>query len=71
MESVLLKEVADILKKPEEDIEKESLETFLDITLKKLLAEQLVILKKYGIKNVDEMEQFYREKKTRRRKYIY
>ncbi len=63
MKTVLLKEIAYILKKSEKDVERESLGTFLDITLKKLLAEQLVILKKYGIKNVDEMEHFYREKK--------
>ena len=63
MEAVLLREIANILEKPEKDIERESLGTFLDITLKKLLAEQLVILKKYGVKNLDEMESFYREKK--------
>ncbi len=56
MEAILLKEVAEILNLPERDIERESLKTFLEAKLKKLLIEQLQLTRKYGVKNVDEME---------------
>ncbi len=63
MEAILLKEVAEILNIPERDIERESLKTFLEAKLKKLLIEQLQLTRKYGVKNVDEMENFYIERK--------
>ena len=63
MEAILLKEVAAILNLPERDIERESLKTFLEAKLKKLLIEQLQLTRKYGVKNVDEMENFYIEQK--------
>ena len=63
MEAILLKEVAEILNIPERDIERESLKTFLEAKLKKLLIEQLQLTRKYGVKNVDEMENFYIEQK--------
>lgn len=63
MEAILLKEVAAILNLPERDIERESLKTFLEAKLKKLLIEQLQLTRKYGVKNVDEMENFYTEQK--------
>lgn len=63
MEAILLKEVAAILNLPERDIERESLKTFLEAKLKKLLIEQLQLTRKYGVKNVDEMENFYTEEK--------
>jgi len=63
MEAILLKEVAAILNLPERDIERESLKTFLETKLKKLLIEQLQLTRKYGVKNVDEMENFYTEQK--------
>ena len=63
MEAILLKEVAEILNLPERDIERESLKTFLEAKLKKLLIEQLQLTRKYGVKNVDEMENFYTEQK--------
>ncbi len=63
MEAILLKEVAEILNLPERDIERESLKTFLEAKLKKLLIEQLQLTRKYGVKNVDEMENFYIEQK--------
>lgn len=63
MEAILLKEVAEILNLPVRDIERESLRTFLEAKLKKLLIEQLQLTRKYGVKNVDEMENFYIEQK--------
>ena len=63
MEAILLKEVAAILNLPERDIQRESLKTFLEAKLKKLLIEQLQLTRKYGVKNVDEMENFYTEQK--------
>jgi hypothetical protein len=63
MEAVLLKEVAAILNLPERDIERESLKTFLEEKLKKLLIEQFQLTQKYGVKNVDEMETFYAAQK--------
>lgn len=63
MEAILLKEVAEILNLPERDIERESLKTFLEAKLKKLLIEQLQLTRKYGVKNVDEMGNFYIEQK--------
>lgn len=63
MEAILLKEVAAILNLPERDIERESLKTFLEAKLKKLLIEQLQLTRKYGVKNVDEIENFYIEQK--------
>ncbi len=67
MESILLKEVAEILNLSEQDIERASLKTFLEDKHKKLLIEQLQITRKYGIKNVDEMERFYTEEKLSER----
>jgi len=67
METILLKEVAEILNLPEQEVERESLKTFLEDKLKKLLIEQLQLTGKYGIKNVDEMEKFYAEEKLSER----
>ncbi len=63
MEAILLKEVAEILHIPANDVERESLKTFLEDKQKKLLIEQLQLTRKYGIKNVDEMDKFYMEGK--------
>ncbi len=63
MEATLLKEVSEILNIPAKDIERESLKTFLEDKQKKLLVEQLQLIRKYGVKNVDEMDKFYTEGK--------
>lgn len=67
METILLKEVAEILNLPEQEVERESLKTFLEDKLKKLLIEQLQLTRKYGIKNLDEIEKFYAEEKLSER----
>ena len=63
MEATLLKEVADILNLPAQDVERESLKAFLGDKQKKLLVEQLQLTRKYGVNNVDEMDKFYAEGK--------
>jgi len=63
METVLIKEVAEILSLSEHDVERDSLKTFLETRLRTLLAEKLSLTRRYGVSNIDEMESFYAQQK--------